>query len=510
MKKLSKTLLTLALAGGVVFPLASCDANAKPANINDKIVSFEDSNKTYFRDTFETLYDNYIEGGSASGVILSNMIKIIAREKLVKSETNTKAMFDTEADLDAEILRLCKEKLFDKVNTGGYDVYDVFQEEKLVKELRASLYDIKGSTFSSSVIITPEMDSENDYDKIFKADYSDYFEKSYHPEIYKKLLTAQYMAENETAALGRAQARKVNYIKIEKSSERPNAVTKLINDWLQDFVKNGKTTSQDGRFDLDSLSKIWKGVQVVGETSDKEIEYQNNYFNLTSNLDNDIKKIVKTKEVAGEIVFDYDANGHFQMLDDDKIDASIESKYTNDNAYTLDWGYVLAERQLSKKKLTGNDFYTKSEGIGDLPSSITDRIFSSSMKNYITEVNYTVSGNTESVYFLTPQTYETTEGSMTKYYHYDLGTNAYYIVVVDPSTYTLSEIKSKCELNDDDERSIKKYSEDAIKIAEQLGESSSNQREALVYYMNEYDVDKNIHDENFYDYLSDNYSEIFD
>ena len=132
------------------------------------------------------------------------------------------------------------------------------------------------------------------------------------------------------------------------------------------------------------------------------------------------------------------------------------------------------------------------------------------MKNYITEVNYTVSGNTESVYFLTPQTYETTEGSMTKYYHYDLGTNAYYIVVVDPSTYTLSEIKSKCELNDDDERSIKKYSEDAIKIAEQLGESSSNQREALVYYMNEYDVDKNIHDENFYDYLSDNYSEIFD
>lgn len=52
------------------------------------------------------------------------------------------------------------------------------------------------------------------------------------------------------------------------------------------------------------------------------------------------------------------------------------------------------------------------------------------------------------------------------------------------------------------------YTDDIIDIAYGLADSSTNQRNALVYYLQQYDVGSNIHDQDFYDYIVSNYSEI--
>ena len=54
------------------------------------------------------------------------------------------------------------------------------------------------------------------------------------------------------------------------------------------------------------------------------------------------------------------------------------------------------------------------------------------------------------------------------------------------------------------------FSQELIDIAYDLSTSSTNQRQALVNYLQTYNVGSNIHDETFYDYIVDNYSEIID
>ena len=67
----------------------------------------------------------------------------------------------------------------------------------------------KGEEFVEDYLITPD----SEYKDLFKADYSDYIERSIYPDLLKELLTSVYLYENEYLSLGRAYAREVKYIK---------------------------------------------------------------------------------------------------------------------------------------------------------------------------------------------------------------------------------------------------------------------------------------------------------
>jgi hypothetical protein len=186
------------------------------------------------------------------------------------------------------------------------------------------------------------------------------------------------------------------------------------------------------------------------------------------------------------------------MLSADDTDSSIEDKYTGSGSYSIEWGEELALRELQQKDFTGDDIYIKSTGISDLPQDASDRLFSSSIASYV------ATSPKGGVSFLTPKTI--LNGSeLSKYFYFDSSSDAYYIVVVN-KYYTSSVVNNLVETNTVD--GVTTYTEALVDIAYELAESTSNQRQALVHFLREYDVDSNIHDDAFYDYIVDNYSEI--
>ena len=104
MKKTLKNLLVLSVVGcGLV--LASCSSvQAKPNGLDDKLVNFTNDNTEYFRNSYELLFENYLDAGSSSSTILTNLINIIA-------ETELPEFYGSQAAFEAEVEKKCKQKI---------------------------------------------------------------------------------------------------------------------------------------------------------------------------------------------------------------------------------------------------------------------------------------------------------------------------------------------------------------------------------------------------------------
>ena len=485
--KLFKRLLVVSLLS-LSTALVSCnDVEAKPGNINSNIVDFNDNKDDYFRNTIETIYNNLVDGGTTNDTVFSALVTNIA-----KAEVNT---FVT----DEKIEEYCKENLLKIAKDGGYSTNKLFDEEKYVKSLKAthpamSFADENGDEhFNKNYLIGPE----DTFEDVFKADYTEYIEKELKPEVLKKLLTAKYLCEYTISSVSRASARDVQYIKLTNFKQKPGEVNNLINEWLGAYINNPTAT-----IDLDELQAIYKGVEqdtdgLTGEEltrANRINDYISRYYTLADEIDQDLSKIVKT-DAQGNLVKE---NGKYVMLSADDTDSSIEDKYTGSGSYSIEWGEELALRELQQKDFTGDDIYIKSTGISDLPQDASDRLFSSSIASYV------ATSPKGGVSFLTPKTI--LNGSeLSKYFYFDSSSDAYYIVVVN-KYYTSSVVNNLVETNTVD--GVTTYTEALVDIAYELAESTSNQRQALVHFLREYDVDSNIHDDAFYDYIVDNYSEI--
>ncbi len=492
MKKIQwrkKLLVISCFSLGLVLTGCSSDVEAQPKNISSPIVDFVDKDTDYFRNTIETIYDNLIDGGTTNTTIFNELVTRIAENEVIGSFAD-----------EAKITEICQEQILDAVKGGSYSTNRLFDEEKYVNSLRSSYPTINFADSTGKInynklyLIGPE----DTFEDVFKADYTEYIEKQLKPEVLKKLLTAKYLCENSISSLSRASARDVQYIKLENFKNKAGEVNKLILEWLGNYI-----SEPTGEIDLDELQAIYKGVELdtEGLTGDELARaeringYISRYYTLANEIDEDLSKIVE-KDENGNLK--KDENGNYVLLNRDDTDQDIEDTYTGSGAYTVEWGEELKVRELYQKDFTGDDIYTRSEGISDLPSEVTERLFSASIASYIS------TGDNGGVAFLTPK--NTLNGSsLGKYYTYDSSSDAYYIVVVN-KYYTSSVINGLIENNTVDGKVT--YTDDIIDISYGLADSSTNQRNALVYYLQQYDVGSNIHDQDFYDYIVSNYSEI--
>ena len=165
------------------------------------------------------------------------------------------------------------------------------------------------------------------------------------------------------------------------------------------------------------------------------------------------------------------------------------------------------KRTFDKKILDDSLLFIKSlyESIKEYRDFKKPRHFIEKDKVDVKTVKYKVGDEEKEVRFLTPATSEN-DSTLSKYYHFDSSTNAYYIVLV--NDYNFSSTALNEETTEVDGKKV--YGKNTKKIAEQLGESSSNQREAVIKYLKKYQIADNVHDQDFYEYLENNYSEIFD
>lgn len=512
MKKFNKILLV----GLSAISLVACDeVVARPGNVvnNDFLVEFGGGKNDYYDNDFEVIYDQLIDSGTSNSTILNSIITEIAKNEVAKFYGLTKDQFNTVLDnvtkilahkssevtaytddikasaesLQQIILEEVQDKMIEKAKEDAYNVDYYFQEEKLVNDLRSSLYDIIGDEFTTDYLITPE----STYDDIFKADYTDYIEKEIYPVYLKTLLTSVFIYNRNFSSIGRSFARDAYYIKLSTITDHEGAVPMLINSYFNAYI-NGETPT--GSFDLESMSRIYNGVYDDAELENPDsVDYKEHEFAVSNDL------FTKADEMAEDIsqVATYeDGKYHFLSDTNPNYNESLASEFTGSFSYPLEWGITLKERQLQTSEIYVNDgLVIKSGGYSSLPSDISTRLFSSQVQRNVV----TVTGKDGStVQLLAPATSPNDPAEndySSQYAIYDAGTTAYYIVVVN-DYYNNTSFKDGAN------------AEVAKEIARTLGTSDTNQSEAITYYLDYYDLE--FHDQDFYDYVESTYPNVMD
>ena len=488
-------LLTVA-ALSLCLLLTGCDdIVANPSNGDSPLVNFTDG-KEYFQNDYQKIYDSVVSGGTINTYTLEKLVQSIATDKI-----NGSNFFE-----DVNVLKkeLVDETMLTRVNSDSYKKNGKFYESLFINKLSKDLYSINKTAKVDGIYVRPDSTISDllgaDY-FAFDAEgnatgpYAEYVTKEILPEINEKLLTAKYICETSFSALGRAYARKISYVKLENIDKKPGAASKLLTTWLGDFINNKTTTTE--KFDLDSLARLYKGLP----SNEAEVKFlaDGNYYTLSDQIEDEIAKVAD---------FDTTTNTYKMKMDKD-IDKSIENKYTGNGAYPLEVGYSNALADLSAKQISDSDLYTKTNGIADLPTSITDRIFSSNIASYIKTVKVGEGDSSYKVTFLTPASTENGD-DLGQYYFYDAGTGAYYIVVVENYEYSSTKLKEQVKDYINDEGVVTKVTTEIARIAIKLADSSTYKSNALLELFEEYGVANNIHDQTFYDYMEENYADIFE
>ena len=117
-----------------------------------------------------------------------------------------------------------------------------------------------------------------------------------------------------------------------------------------------------------------------------------------------------------------------------------------------------------------------------------------------------MNGTENSIKVLTPKLTLNQDGDdyVNKYAYFDSSSNAYYIVIVDDyfNTSKLRDGKADSENLNEEAKA------NALEIARLLSTTSSNQKDALLHYLEEYGLE--FGDQSFYDYIESTYPELLE
>lgn len=504
MRKINKI---LAVAFAALTLVACDDIVAKPTVVIDENVlvdiNFNDKDHDWYDDynnDFGVIYDKMVDAGTSNSVIMDAITRTFAVKEVsrfygltteefeavlddAKATLNNKgsnSLTENQNKLKTIIVKYLKKALVSKVKSGSYTKDNKYFEEKLVNELRNSLYNIPAQEKyigdDKDVYILPG-DYETMFANLLSADYSDYIEKNIYPTLLKELLTSVYLYENSYTSIGRAYAREVSYIKIDTISTHKESTPLLIDAFFKNYV-NGTA-----KFDLNQLAKLYKGVDLT--TEEQKFLTDNGIFT---------KHDIITEELAKVGVLNGD---EYNILpeNDPNRDATLISSYTGNYSYPVSHGKQLKEDELKTLDIVvdEDDLVIKNGGVSNLPSDMRNRLFSSSVNNYTTEI---ANANGEKVKILLPKKTPTDpNASFTSKYAY-YADNAYYIVLVGDS-YNISSLSDKDATKDV-----------AMEISRILAKTTNKQKDALLHYLEQYEYE--FGDQDFYDYIEEIYPDILE
>lgn len=436
MKKKMFKGLGLSLCAMLLLAGCSCKKEEAPdttANINNptgEIVSGLREDVTSI--TLKEIYDE-LKAVNGNEVAANKLLDIIADLVLTG---------DWEDRYEAK----AQEKLQKFVDDEAYKVDGVFNEELLVKTLKAQLYNI-GTCADQTY--GPIYDQDGKIEKYLNCDYSDYVAKALNVEIITELLNEKYIYDkvmvDKENILTTKKARLVEYVSISYSGdEEEDEVIEHIAQAVTELAAENSTKK------LTDIADAWTN-----------------------------KKIEELLEEKAKINTKEDANG------------SIMKDFTDGYTRSVDEG-----ERVKKQEIYASSNYDKlvitSDSKDILNSTLVERILSDNVLSTNARKTILING---SYYLIAPWAGD--KVTSTDIRIKDASNSKYYIVKVD--------VINEDDL-EDDSKEAKALVYEAVKV---LATNTTLVSDSVNYYLEKYKDKIGVYDEEIYNYLKTQYSDIF-
>ena len=586
----SKKLFTGLLALSAGFILASCDpVKALPKNYNESIVVNNDGSELDISDNDLLQIYNLVEEGKNEKVV-SQILEKIAENKFgtfkdfIEVNDGTKSLSDfvsgdeetkevrekffgvdakTQerrfADFTEDVTSRISESFYNEIISGSYNDEDgKFSEEKLYNAKRYDLFDLhkldKTKDADKLVInnkfyVDNTLTKENAIDKLQGVYYNleegahGYIEEKVYPDILKNKLVEDYIYTENPASLGRAYARKVNYVKVSFDDNTYASLWELMKAFSERYIK----TTAEMRFE--HITNAVKGFSVFNEKATGTNPLVNNVVTEaadTFDLLKDVYGAVDTDpdhptynaiHVGADIMYtdillvkagDYykDTKLGELLVSFDKaqqaedlgrfapstLTAELE-KFTGEGK-TKEYGLMQKLISLAKEDFTTDGWYLKNGGITELPSALRDRLFNIRVANDLENVEAeSPYGTYDSKHYFRNINGKklvlptNASNSDYNYVYADMDGKAFYILEVleAPSTAKLNK-DSAAAYKDGDEVDEVKIEQISRQVAKILGTKDSYIKDAYTEFLNNYEF--TFYDQSLFDYLKSEYPDL--
>jgi hypothetical protein len=228
--------------------LAGCSCDKKTADTKANISNPKETLVSGLKDgvnsiTLQEIYDE-LKAQQGNSVSANKLLEMVSN--LVLSDAKWQARYNAKVDA----------KLMEFVDAAEYKVDGVFNEELLVKTLKAQLYDVTcengtyGPTYNEGVV-----------DKYMVCDYTDYVNKALKISILTELLNEKYVYDkvmvDKANILTTKKARLVEYISLPYSgTDEEDDVIAHISEAVANLTLENSTTS------LEDIAESWTDKKI--------------------------------------------------------------------------------------------------------------------------------------------------------------------------------------------------------------------------------------------------------
>ena len=540
----SKKLLTLTIAAVASLGLASCgdDIISKPTNNDDPIITDHDN---VVNNVMSVIYDAMRDSGAIKQEVLDTVLQTFANsyfgefsevkeirdagkdsvdfkeyvekhDKFINTNVNEslsaadKLAFQF-ARLDTfvnEIDRRINETLFKELSSTAFEIDGVYHEYLFARSIFGKNYIVDGELNDTSAwvtdIITPTHD-ETDLDTLltsYEVTYADYITRKITKDVYVARLTDQYVFDQNYPSLGRSAARKVNYVAIRRNPVVPEGANYLIKEFID---QNLKVDGADS--DLEILASAWRGIDFVGNA--EPLLVASKVFNkITTTLPDGVTTVDSYVGTAyGDLMTRFSKIHENPNL----TDTSIESEFTNSNAYPTQHGLDLKTIQTQKIDYTTEGWAVRNGGLSELPSEIRNRVFNIGVANDfdrddVSESRFLRELNGKR--YLVPSRSEV--DSEYDIIWYDGNTDTYFIVeieeAVNATKLSREAANNYASIHDDNGIIMESI---AREVANLIAKGTTgSEKSAQSFYLKSLDLQ--FHDQDVFDYFKTNWPELFE
>jgi hypothetical protein len=497
-----------AIALTAVFLVGCTEITVSPTDNDDLILNGLISELE--KNVNSVVYDALRDGGNLTQRTLDDVMLLIAEDRLGLDKYDELDLFssnDEEDPLLDKIQRRINVKMYDLIASGQFETRNLFSEERFAFSIEKQLYELNREANDPWIVDfifpprnTDEIESGEILEEAIHIEYyKDFIFNNLIPKIYRELLVESYLIEEDYSSLGRSYARKVNYVALKVSTEYPEAVKYLMDEFIDQYILD---EDADDVADLELLARAWRGVDTSAGAENRDFK-----FNLNSPeyklLDAaGLIDVGNYRTLYGEILERFE-----KIIPENPLltDKSIESEFTGNGQYTPEIGLAIRRNELTKRDFTTDGWHVKNGGLGSLPASIRDRIFNIGVANEIDDVDSKeiFLRKINGVSYLIPQTFQ--QNDARNFLLYDVNSATYYIVQVLEAVNTT---KMNPSTSSTTKYAASKRTLIADEIARILGVREASINASNLHWLKLADL--KFHDQTIYDFFKERFPTLYD